>query len=691
MLTGYPPFQSNTQDEIYRKVKDLNYAWPIDIKLQNYIPEEAKSFVKSLLKVEAVERPEPDDIVRHEFFLMHDGNGIPGHLDPSCRRGKPSWLGDRHPLGDAMDTKVKIRWRDICRECGVGREPDSDPYPVVGRFSTKTMYKQCVEEEFHGRTPIVPVPEDMVYISYPSPPHWPPLSDGDIFEPRDFSRLEKQARETPAALKTQSVPSNVQQSDSKGAIDPLTTGSTLRNQPSGTSRSRRTDHQSHAARLRQKDQPVVKGILKSSRPRPVPSIDHTTRPAPTSPKNVPEAGPARGLLSDLPVRRGPRSASSASVVPARTQELPRLTRSHTAPSELIGDFLESAASRKRGKHDSADPDHESIGEVPRELDVRYHRVQKTRSATVGGDLGLDDGGEPTNVEMVEAKDSDSNPSLTEKSGMRAREITIFNRPRQVLIGPHESATDVPFTTAVSVRQALKIIYTNLGDAMDTASSSKKCGIEILPTRPDSLKDRLAVSKWVDYTNKFGIGYILNEGTVGCVFKGENGNLPTCIAVRGGESHLKKRALETYPEKDQIVPKDGQPIEFFESRGDPGIKHVAVSPAEFQIEVGKSGVAEKFGPGKDSYEYQKRKSVWLYDKFANYMTKGLGKSEDVAIKPPKPVSSGKRKPSRTSVRPFVKFYQRIGNVGVWGFGSGSFQVSQLDPKSHKPTESIALSH
>jgi myosin-1 len=24
--------------------------------------------------------------------------------------------------------------------------------------------------------------------------------------------------------------------------------------------------------------------------------------------------------------------------------------------------------------------------------------------------------------------------------------------------------------------------------------------------------------------------------------------------------------------------------------------------------------------------------------------------------------------------FVKFYQRVSNVGIWGFGDGSFQVS-----------------
>ncbi len=232
---------------------------------------------------------------------------------------------------------------------------------------------------------------------------------------------------------------------------------------------------------------------------------------------------------------------------------------------------------------------------------------------------------------------------------------------------------MPFTSSVSVRQGLKVIYTNLEHSIDIAALSKNLGVDVPLTKPDSVITRPAVSKWVDYSNKFGIGYILNDGTVGCVFKGENGNAPSCVAVRGGEEHLRNRSLDTFPDKHQIVPKNGQPVEFFENCGDPGFKRVVVPPTEFQVDMSKAGTAEKFGPGKDSFEYQKRRNIWLYDKFANYMTKGLGKSEEDQPTPAKEAPSGKGRPSRTMVKPFVKFYQRIGNVGVWGFGSGAFQV------------------
>ena len=79
LLTGYPPFSDKVQEEIYRKVKSLDYTWPINTR--NEYPEEAKDLVKSLLKTNADERPEPDQIVAHRFFSMHGGNAIPSIIE----------------------------------------------------------------------------------------------------------------------------------------------------------------------------------------------------------------------------------------------------------------------------------------------------------------------------------------------------------------------------------------------------------------------------------------------------------------------------------------------------------------------------------------------------------------------------------------------------------------------------------
>jgi hypothetical protein len=53
-----------------------------------------------------------------------------------------------------------------------------------------------------------------------------------------------------------------------------------------------------------------------------------------------------------------------------------------------------------------------------------------------------------------------------------------------------------------------------------------------------------VIKWVDYTNRYGIGYVLDDGSVGCVFRGENGQPATSVLVRDGENHIRRKAFRT---------------------------------------------------------------------------------------------------------------------------------------------------
>lgn len=46
-----------------------------------------------------------------------------------------------------------------------------------------------------------------------------------------------------------------------------------------------------------------------------------------------------------------------------------------------------------------------------------------------------------------------------------------------------------------------------------------------------------VIKWVDYTNRYGIGYVLDDGSVGCVFKSGNGQPASGVVMRLSLIHI----------------------------------------------------------------------------------------------------------------------------------------------------------
>ena len=191
MLTGYPPFQSKTQEEIYKKVKKATYGWPKDSECANYIPTEVKSLAGCCLSLAEEERPEPDQIVEHRFFNMYPGC-IPRQLDPSCRHTKPTWIRDEDPRGDTrvggygLDHDEKYLGKishlkdsadryAICKdefyaECGVGKMASGIMRKSAGRRCSKSAYAECAMEEERGLQPVIPLPEDRIY-SYHAQSH----------------------------------------------------------------------------------------------------------------------------------------------------------------------------------------------------------------------------------------------------------------------------------------------------------------------------------------------------------------------------------------------------------------------------------------------------------------------------------------------------------------------------------------
>ncbi|EXA53796.1 PLK protein kinase [Fusarium oxysporum f. sp. pisi HDV247] len=191
-----------------------------------------------------------------------------------------------------------------------------------------------------------------------------------------------------------------------------------------------------------------------------------------------------------------------------------------------------------------------------------------------------------------------------------------------------------------------------------------------------------VVKWVDYTNKFGLGYILNDGSVGCILRDipttENGKPallpPAGVFIRGAERHIVRGKDETYEDRVQPLPMT-EPIKFFENNGEAGLSEVVVSPEQFRVAVKEDGTAGKMQPGRDIFQHRKRERIILWKKFANYMI-AFGRDDFVPVEETDP--AGAMSPGQKgTVAELVTFYQRFGDVGCWVFCDGHLQFNFPD--------------
>ena len=571
LLTGCPPFSDKVQEEIYRKVKSLDYTWPVNSR--NDYPEEAKALVTSLLRTNAEERPEPDQIVGHAFFSMHGGNAIPSTIEVDNFSKKPEWLEDGSPRGDIMATATsKISIQALGEQCGVGCFSDV-PFPVVGEHVGKSIYQELLHEESVGRAPSVPMPEDFVYTSIVSP---------------IITKIAKPESVVPRRPASMRIPnSRSKMSVTAVAID----------------------------------------------------VDEPKK-----------AGPQRTL-------------------PSRTASSMRLPNVRTRPAiKLV----------------SADPD---LPERP-----LSHRAISTRSET-STRVASRSANSSTTAVCSEAPALNHIPAIRTSSNRSQTSVPSNSDPISkplgpppALIGPHDISECVPGSKITELVAVLEQFHANLTTCLDSIGSkpsTTSASSAAPPVRPTNIPARPHVVKWVDYTNKFGIGYILANGSIGCVFNGTPTRASTCIVVPGADEHLRQRSLpehkNTYVERHQIVPRSGANITFLENRADAGLQRINVPATRFEVNVGKNGQPDKLAPVPDTYENERRRMVSLWDKFARYMTQTLGGDPKPADRATSahPLSPSSAPSAAAAAEHFVTFYQRLGNVGVWAFASGAVQFNFPD--------------
>jgi hypothetical protein len=267
-------------------------------------------------------------------------------------------------------------------------------------------------------------------------------------------------------------------------------------------------------------------------------------------------------------------------------------------------------------------------------------------------------------EKVAAVSSASSSAHKRQTSESIRTATLFS--------PSERPEPISGSKPDIILERLQRLQAELERALNSRTMAIISSKTATPPHPH------VVVKWVDYTNKFGLGYILNDGSVGCILRdipttegSKTAMLPPAgIFIRGAERHILRRQDETYDDRNQPIPMT-EPIKFFENNNEAGLSEVTVSPEHFRVSVNPDGSAGKMNPGKDIYQHRKRERIILWKKFANYM---IAYGRDDAVPVEETDTTGAMSPGQKgSPAELVTFYQRFGDVGCWVYCDGHLQV------------------
>jgi serine/threonine protein kinase len=646
MLVGTPPFQSKSQQEIYAKLRTLEYEWKIDCK--NYIPQQAKDFVASCLNLVSADRPEMDDLVEHEFFTM---GVVADTLEHACLKNKPEWLLNADPRGDKVRPGYGITHSQICRAAGVGRGVDGRPRPGVGAKSSISTLVEIEAENRQGYAPTVPLAEGILYSAFTEAhAEWALRQKYPIqpAKPRSRKPVTGQAERDVDDAVLAGIPT----------MAPPPIPHATRNVPSFAAQQRRQALPSRPA------------------PRQVATKDLESLKMIEEPTSTPAT--SEGLLKARPMRaasvRVTRSASAQSTAGAVSMKT--LPKSTTLPT--LAESQERGVSAKTFQVQG-----ETVPDIPSQLPrpnilMGENATTRPRSAlstestknesralrpTTGNDRRVpaftESGGIPTNAEdKIDPVSGPSNPFIRQKPRIISASELSSN-----------AVTNLTNTTNLEVMLALKKLEMSLAPGASDVHATGS-------VRNRRMKARIPyprVDKWVDYSSRHGISYILTDGTLGMIMRSSDDNLrpSSCVVVRNAQIHTVNRAKGV---EHQYVPqgREARDVEFYEqiSRLAP-MKRLNVPPRKFLLDMkGQSSQTAAANAVQETLvdgELERFKEVALLDKFGKYMNKRYDDTEAETA------PASRAEPSEH----LIHFYQRVGNVGVWRFADGGMQFNFPD--------------
>ncbi|KAL9111366.1 MAG: hypothetical protein Q9227_004243 [Pyrenula ochraceoflavens] len=685
LLTGSPPFASKTQPEIYDKLKTLTYKW--GSRDPNYYPQEAKDLVASCLNLNAELRPDMDELVEHEFFKMRT---IAERLDMKVRKTEPDWLLECDPQGDSVTPGYGIAHDKICAAAGVGKLDNGKPRRSVGEKANRSAIIEVEAENLQGLAPVVPLAPGVIYQHFEEAREawalsrkYPPLasrkegttSSGSIYteesrsnraKVNESSVIQKTAstlarpsfaatqrqQALPAKARKPHVPPSSSETENKENVekekDPR---KYMQERPirAGTARITRSNssHQNTLVAkpaLLPKSHSMTEGLSRSVAPQSSTSSKPRSYKTVRDQESIPKRVPSPMQEEDVPKNAARVRSYKTLRVGAEVKSLKALTNECETAQEKplvcsgrqVSTLKPAFELSTKGTEPALPTKPRDKTSIPPDAAGQVKAVKENIIGNIHSSSSISSSSRDSGSDRPESKDSDSSqppfsdPPIQIQSSKPTRATT---------------ATKCTLTSAISHSSSSDLLsaISSLHDSLRPATKTSLANPAVHVSHP-------VVEKWVDYSNKYGLGYVLSDDSVGCIFtpEGRSQRHRGCIIRDHRESVLRRRE-----DRDWAMDKDaaiGNTVDMYEEDDvEEGMVGVVSTPIE-QVR-GLSHPAER------------AKMLQVCDRLGRYMCMKSAADwpEDNLPSHTFPQHDGPMH------RNYIRFYVRMGNVGIWGFG------------------------
>lgn len=624
LLAGSPPFQSKTTEEMYARIRAKDYTWPQQPR--HPIGIQARSLVGALL-VEPDKRSSLDEVIRHDFFST---GWMPREASLSWRYSAPQWDANesRDPLPSQLSRLSRQNYEHACETAGVGFNSQGRKRAFVGARRRLHVLEEIVEDE--GTAATIP-PKPARPLRLPAE-NFEALGIGQARIPTLAERNEELKRSIGVAAMIEWTDADLIETEMQH-------------------RKLREVNPKVLLPIRSRQLPTGYGIEETNKEnmkKPTVSLESTYQPPP----------PMKELIQAQTYRSRVGKPKSVATLTSQAYStfVPAVDRYHHAaglmpptdvrqmrPPAVNPAFTQ--ASRRIVIKPSADAHGQlqaaaGVKPVMDNLFLRAPAREQLSSATTTNRSDVVGFQPPTTV-----------PSHLLPTNSRAR--TLSKPSEQIPI----SAPTMTKPTQLQTRKTDRSMITkqkNLLRLMDGVGKADNTSIRwSILARPERSN---GIRLWVDYTQRSGLGYVLEDGSLGFLHNNGSG-----IVLHGSNLKNAWNFQPDSPEND-LTFFNLQPLEGAGSRNLEG--------------------------GSKDVEGQKRALVQLLSKSRDRMiTDRSKKAQAEQSQGSEGIGSPARektheKPMRiaqkaTDNRHHIESYQRLGDVRVFGFSNGKVQINFPD--------------